>query len=64
MTYGDKIRSMNDKQLAAFLSQCIIPEDVCEAMTIFDVGRFDTQDDLEDKLGEEVEPNDSKSSQR
>ena len=64
MTYGDKIRSMNDKQLAAFLSQCIIPEDVCEPMTILDVGRFDTQDDLEDKLGEEVEPNDSKSSQR
>ena len=57
MTYGDKIRSMNDKQLAAFLSQCIIPEDACEAMTILDVGRFDTQDDLEDKLGEEIKPN-------
>lgn len=57
MTYGDKIRSMNDKQLADFLSQCIIPEDVCEKMTILGVGCFDTQDDLEDKLGEEIEPN-------
>lgn len=57
MTYGDKIRSMSDKQLAAFLSSCVIPEDVCEPMDITEVGRFDTQDDLEDKLGEEIKPN-------
>ena len=57
MTYGDKIRSMNDKQLADFLSKSIIPADECEKMTILDVGRFDTQDDLEDKLGEEIKPN-------
>lgn len=57
MTYGDKIRSMNDKQLAVFLSSCVIPEDVNEAMEITEVGRFDTIDDLEDKLGEEIKPN-------
>lgn len=57
MTYGDKIRSMNDKQLADFLSKSIIPADESEMMVIFGVGCFSTQDDLEDKLGEEIEPN-------
>lgn len=58
MTYGDKIRSMNDKQLADFLCKSIIPADECELMAIFGVGCFSTQDDLEDKLGEEIKPND------
>lgn len=44
MTYGDKIRSMNDKQLADFLSKSIIPADECEMMAIFGVGCFYTQD--------------------
>lgn len=56
MTYGDKIRSMNDKQLADFLSKSIIPADECEMMAIFGVGCFCTRDDLEDKLGEEIKP--------
>lgn len=57
MTYGDKIRSMSDKQLANLFSSCVIPEDESEAMQIYGVGYFYTRDDLEDKLGEEIKPN-------
>lgn len=53
MTYGDKIRSMNDKELAEFLSWCMIPDDDSESMYIYGVGFFWCAKDLEDKLGEE-----------
>ena len=55
MTYGDKIRSMSDKELAEFLSVCVIPDDSSEGMYISGVGRFMWAEDLADKLGEEIE---------
>lgn len=55
MTYGDKIRSMNDKELAEFLSQCVVPDNEGEAMFICGVGHFVWAEDLADKLGEEIE---------
>ena len=55
MTYGDKIRSMNDKELAEFLSACVIPDDECKLMFICGVGHFGWTEDLADKLGEEIE---------
>lgn len=54
MTYGDKIRSMNDKELARFLSQCVIPEDDSRDMFICGVGHFWWAEDLADKLSEEI----------
>lgn len=54
MTYGDKIRSMNNEELARFLSMCVIPDDGSEPMYIYGVGRFILEDDLADKLGEEI----------
>lgn len=54
MTYGDKIRSMNDNELAEFLSQCVIPDDEAN-MFIYGVGHFVWTDDLADKLGEQIE---------
>ena len=55
MTYGDRIRSMNDKDLAEFLSLCIIPAELYEPMYITNVGRFHFEEDLAEKLGEEIE---------
>lgn len=57
MTYGDKIRSMNDKELANFLSLCMIPEDDSESMFIYGIGHFMWAEDLADKLGEEIKEN-------
>ena len=54
MTYGDKIRSMNDKELAEFLSMCEIPSNDSEDMFICGVGHFWWEEDLADKLGEEI----------
>ena len=55
MTYGDKIRSMTDNELAKFLSQCVIPDDeYASSMFIYGVGHFGWTDDLEDALGKEV----------
>ena len=54
MTYGDKIRSMNDNELAEFLSLCVIPDDVCKLMFIYGIGHFGFTDDLEKKLGEQI----------
>ena len=54
MTYGDKIRSMNDKELAELLS-CMIPEDDIEPMFIYGVGFFRCTKDLADKLSEQME---------
>ena len=54
MTYGDKIRSMNDKELAEFLSQCVIPDNESESMLICGVGHFIWTEDLADKLSEEI----------
>jgi hypothetical protein len=54
MTYGDKIRSMNDKELAEFLSQCVIPDDKCKLMFIYGIGHFGWTEDLADKLSEEI----------
>lgn len=59
MTYGDKIRSMNDKELAEFLSECVISDNEGEAMFICGIGHFVWAEDLADKLGEEIK-NDSK----
>lgn len=53
MTYGDKIRSMNDKELAEFLSQCVIPDDECKLMFIYGIGHFGWIEDLAEKLGEQ-----------
>lgn len=55
MTYGDKIRSMNDKELAEFLSACVIPDNDSESMYICGIGHFMWSEDLADKLGEEIE---------
>ena len=55
MTYGDRIRSMNDKELAEFLSLCIIPAELYEPMYITNIGRFHFEEDLMEKLGEEIE---------
>jgi len=55
MTYGDKIRSMNDKELAEFLSACVIPDNDSESMYICGVGHFTWEEDLADKLSEEIE---------
>ena len=54
MTYGDKIRSMDDKDLARFLSLCMIPENDSESMFIYGLGHFTWTEDLADKLGEEI----------
>ena len=54
MTYGDKIRSMNDKELAEFISQCVIDDNEGEAMYIYGIGHFVWAEDLADKLGEEI----------
>ena len=55
MTYGDKIRSMNDKELAEFLGECVIPDNDSERMFICGVGHFMWTEDLEKKLGEQIE---------
>lgn len=55
MTYGDKIRSMSDKELAEFLSNCVIPDDASECMYICGIGTFMWQEDLAEKLAEEIE---------
>lgn len=55
MTYGDRIRSMNDKELAGFLSTCVIPDNNSESMFICGIGHFMWAEDLADKLGEEIE---------
>lgn len=55
MTYGDKIRSMSDKELAEFLSLCVIPDDeYASSMFIYGVGHFVWTEDLADKLSEEI----------
>lgn len=54
MTYGDKIRSMNDNELAEFLSACVIPDEGNEAMYISGVGRFMWTDDLADELSQQI----------
>ena len=59
MTYGDKIRSMNDTELAEFLSACVIPDDeYASSMFICGVGHFTWAEDLADKLSEEIEESD------
>lgn len=55
MTYGDKIRSMNDKDLAEFLSACVIPDNDSESMYICGVGHFMWPEDLAEKLAEQIE---------
>ena len=54
MTYGDKIRSMNDEELANFLCKCVIPKDECESIFVYGVGHFEWEEDLADKLKEEI----------
>ncbi len=54
MTYGDKIRSMNDKELAEFLSQCVIPDNESESMFICGIGHFIWTEDLADKLSQQI----------
>ena len=54
MTYGDKIRSMNDEELANFLCKSVIPIDECESIYIYGIGHFGWEEDLADKLKEEI----------
>ena len=54
MTYGDKIRSMSDKELAHFLGCCVITDDEYEPMFICGIGHFTWIDELAHKLGEKI----------
>lgn len=53
MTYGDKIRSMNDKQLADFLSKSIIPADECESVIETEIVKLSDILEIIDNIGKE-----------
>lgn len=62
MTYGDRIRSMNDLELAEFLTACIIPENPSEYMYISGLGRFMWSEDITAKLATEIKENKNETS--
>ena len=54
MTYGDKIRSMNDHELAEFLSRCVVSDDDYSDMFIYGLGHFTWAEEVEDALHLEI----------